>query len=235
MESEHEILTKKKLELEIEDLQKAWYKKPKYIAAWSPIIIALLSFIAIWLSGYFDTQKEKLNKEISELEETRNKLISETSALKDSLKYEKILRYEAVLSITDKFIRNYPEIHVLNKYLCSNFDDNIKFYNAIKKCNDFESFLKEFKLVLIISNRNTIKIIEYDTTDHIIINIKDKYDSYYIDEYKDCIYLYNKSSFTTNEKGLLMIKKNFSNLQNLLNKNFVNILDSLDYYNIYIY
>jgi hypothetical protein len=82
LETEYDILLKKKLKLEIKALQNTWFKEPKYILALSPIIIALLSFLAVWLSGFFDIQKTKLNNEVFELKSLKDTLENEVSALK---------------------------------------------------------------------------------------------------------------------------------------------------------
>lgn len=67
LEPNKESLEIEKLRLEIETLRKSWWIRPTYIAAVSPIVIAALTFLAAWLSGYFSTERANLKNEIAEL------------------------------------------------------------------------------------------------------------------------------------------------------------------------
>ena len=228
MESEFDILTKKKLELEIEGLKKAWYKKPKYIAALSPIIIALLSFLAVWLSGYFDTQKEKLNKEISELEVIRDSLTDEVSSTLDSLKYAKILHFEMILNRDKVYLSDYEEIF---DYLCLNIADKIIFYNAIMKSPDLLAFLNEFEIELIISNDFSSENMDWNKRSELF----NKYAKYnFVSDLDDgFLYAYNKSEFVTDERGKQIWDERISDIKALFNNRFKSKIDSLDYHNNY--
>lgn len=235
MESEFDILTKKKLEIEIEDLQKAWFKKPKYIAALSPIIIALLSFLAIWLSGFFDTQKERLNKEISELEIVRDSLNYVISITLNSLKYQKLLYFEMILNRDQKYNSNYSDIENIYEYLCPNISDKIKFYDAIMECEDFESFLKKFEIDLKVSDIITYEKMHSDKRAEIYNNyIKGRFHSYCENDGDNCIYAYNKSSFVTDEKGKLLWETNFLITQTLFIDSIKSKTDSLYYHNKFL-
>jgi len=78
-----EDLEKEKLRLEIAELNKAWWKKPAYIAALFPTILALTALIYGLANGYFQAsfvklenqthavqvRKEQLEKDLAELEE----------------------------------------------------------------------------------------------------------------------------------------------------------------------
>lgn len=87
-------LEREKLLLEIEELKKKWWKKPSYIAALFPTVLALVTLIYGFTNGYFQAsfiklenqkhdlviEKEKLKAEINEMvqesEEKRKELDS---------------------------------------------------------------------------------------------------------------------------------------------------------------
>lgn len=82
---EDQNLSNRKLQLEINELEKSWWKKPQYIAAFSPLLIALISLFALILSGFFDKRISKLNIQIDELSIKRDSIKNEVAKLHDSL------------------------------------------------------------------------------------------------------------------------------------------------------
>ena len=56
-----------RLEQEINHASLAWWKRPVYLAGLAPILLALISFLSAWATGYFDKQRATLDQEIGEL------------------------------------------------------------------------------------------------------------------------------------------------------------------------
>lgn len=72
-----EELELRKLELEIRELAKPWWKHPTYIGMFSAVILAALgTAIALWLA-YFDRERFHLKNEVDRLQETRKELQEE--------------------------------------------------------------------------------------------------------------------------------------------------------------
>lgn len=63
-----------KLRAEIEQVRLAWWKRPGYLGGLVPIVIAIVGFSSAWISGYFDTQRQILKSEISDLEAKSDRL-----------------------------------------------------------------------------------------------------------------------------------------------------------------
>lgn len=112
-------LINEKLRIEIEQLKKSWWKRPEYISAWSPVIIALFSFLALSLSGFFDSKVEKLNTQISELSILHDSLTGNIQILRDSVKTEnnKLLLIKDSLSYINYQLKEEREKHILEKML----------------------------------------------------------------------------------------------------------------------
>lgn len=56
---EHFDLEARKLQIEIELLQRPWWRQPAYLGALGPVLIALFALVAGFVSGYFNTQRAK--------------------------------------------------------------------------------------------------------------------------------------------------------------------------------
>lgn len=83
-------LEEKKLQLEILELEKSWFKKPTFLV---PIIGALSSILVLWVTGFFNTKiesltvkRELLNYETIKLKELKSTLIYESSKLEKTKK-----------------------------------------------------------------------------------------------------------------------------------------------------
>ena len=84
-----------KIQLEIKDLNRPWYKRKDYLQILLPTTVALMTLIYALVTGFFNTkydllqlQKETLNLEVVRFEEKRNELIETNnflSSLNDSL------------------------------------------------------------------------------------------------------------------------------------------------------
>lgn len=72
------ILEEKKLRLEIEELQKPWYKKPTFFV---PIFGALSSLFILWITGFFNTKIESLSTKREALTIVIERLNNQTSLL----------------------------------------------------------------------------------------------------------------------------------------------------------
>ena len=101
---EKELLELEKLELEIKNLKKVWWKQPSYASIILPAIFTLFSLIYAISSGFFDRryerfklEKETLRLEVLKFEEERNKVLSQ----RDSA-----LNVANNLKITTKLLRN---------------------------------------------------------------------------------------------------------------------------------
>src|SRR6266404_1210224 len=102
MENEETILLeRKKLALEIADMERAWWKRPTYILAALPTLLAVVALSVGFLNGFFsaqltklDNQKHDLEAQIREFQGTRNALTTENEKLRQEFasKQEKLKR-----------------------------------------------------------------------------------------------------------------------------------------------
>jgi hypothetical protein len=69
MENEETIsLKRKKLVLEIADMERAWWKRPAYLLAALPTLLAIAALSVGFLNGFFSTQLTKLDNQKHDLE-----------------------------------------------------------------------------------------------------------------------------------------------------------------------
>ncbi|SRR6266404_1390757 len=69
MENEETILLeRKKLALEIADMERAWWKRPTYILAALPTLLAVIALSVGFLNGFFNAQLTKLDNQKHDLE-----------------------------------------------------------------------------------------------------------------------------------------------------------------------
>jgi hypothetical protein len=85
-------LALKKLSLEIAELERPWWKRPSYILAALPTLLALTALSVGFLNGYFsasltklDNQKHDLQAEIKQFEETRKTLVAQNEKLRQDV------------------------------------------------------------------------------------------------------------------------------------------------------
>lgn len=57
-----------KIRAEISQIELAWWKRPGYIGGIAPIFIALVGFLSVWSTGFFETQRAELRSEIEKLD-----------------------------------------------------------------------------------------------------------------------------------------------------------------------
>lgn len=93
---EKDSLELRKLALEIADLERPWWKRPAYVLAALPTLLAVIALSVGFLNGYFsaqltklDNQKHDLEAQIKQFEGTRNDLVSQNEKLqKDVIEKE---------------------------------------------------------------------------------------------------------------------------------------------------
>ena len=56
-----------KLRAEIAEASVAWWRRPGYLASLVPILIAVVGFLSVWSTGFFDTQRATLKSEVEGL------------------------------------------------------------------------------------------------------------------------------------------------------------------------
>lgn len=57
-----------KLRAEIAEVSLAWWKRPGYLGSLGPILIAVVGFLSVWATGFFDTQRATLKSEVENLQ-----------------------------------------------------------------------------------------------------------------------------------------------------------------------
>ena len=82
----------KKLTLEIAELERPWWKRPAYILAALPTLLAVVALSVGFINGFFsaqltklDNQKHDLETEIKQFEATRSALMSQNEQLRGEL------------------------------------------------------------------------------------------------------------------------------------------------------
>jgi hypothetical protein len=83
---EREKLELTKLQLEIDQLRLAWWKRPVYIGALTPLALGILVFLSGILSGYFDTRRQKLEAEVSQLQTEKQESIYHLSNIQNEIR-----------------------------------------------------------------------------------------------------------------------------------------------------
>lgn len=58
-----ERLEIKKLGLEVDNLNLAWWKKPSYLGVVLPVMFAFITLTSAWVTGYFDAERSRLKAE----------------------------------------------------------------------------------------------------------------------------------------------------------------------------
>lgn len=138
-----EDLEKKKLELEIKDLDKHWLKNPKYLSVLFTAVLAIVSLTWTFKSGVFDEkyqtlklEKANLQFEINNFNIKRDSVKNEFNILNDSLRK---LKYALKRKEYDLF----QHIYELEKLKSENneYSELIKFY--IDQLHFFSNFNKQ--------------------------------------------------------------------------------------------
>jgi len=87
-----ETLEREKLILEIQQLKGQWWKKPAYVLAALPTLLAVLSVVYGFANGYFqaaavklENQKHDLQVEIREFSKEREELVRQNKELNDQI------------------------------------------------------------------------------------------------------------------------------------------------------
>jgi len=89
---EKPMLELKKLALEIADLERPWWKRPAYVLAALPTVLAIIALSVGFLNGFFsaqltklDNQRHDLEAQVREFETTRNSLFSQNQKLQQEI------------------------------------------------------------------------------------------------------------------------------------------------------
>jgi len=90
--AEKDLLESRKLALEITEMERSWWKRPTYILAALPTLLAITALSVGFLNGFFsaqltklDNQKHDLQVDITRFEETRNALIKQNEKLRQDV------------------------------------------------------------------------------------------------------------------------------------------------------
>jgi len=70
-----------KLNIEISELKRPLWSRTGFIAAMSPLALALIAFLSAWLNGYFDRTRVELAADIEQLIDQRGTLTAEYNGL----------------------------------------------------------------------------------------------------------------------------------------------------------
>lgn len=74
-------LERKKLELEIHELERPFLQKPAYLSALLPAIIGLATVLVLWNKGYFEVREERQKLEAQKMEITQAELTRDIARL----------------------------------------------------------------------------------------------------------------------------------------------------------
>jgi hypothetical protein len=155
----------KKLNLEISELEKPWFKKPNFIV---PLIGAMSSIFILWVTGFFNTKieslsnkREILNFENAKLEERKNSLVNDIKNLRDSLKIatKPNLSIQVVSVSSEKEIgiqiqnngtgiAYFKHINMHYKgedFICIDLEKDNYFAKVIKAMNIYDSFMTRYE------------------------------------------------------------------------------------------
>jgi hypothetical protein len=67
LEIEKRRLECDKLRAEIAEVSVVWWQRPGYLGSVGPIVIAIVGFLSVWSTGFFDTQRATLKSEVAGL------------------------------------------------------------------------------------------------------------------------------------------------------------------------
>lgn len=101
---EKDSLQLRKLALEIAELERPWWKRPTYILAALPTLLAVVALTVGFLNGFFSAQLTKLENQrhdiesqIREFEGTRNTLVTQNQKLQNDIS----TKQNALIEIND--------------------------------------------------------------------------------------------------------------------------------------
>lgn len=100
-----EDLEREKLRLEIEQLKEVWWKKPAYMLAALPTLLAVLSLIYGFANGYFQATAVKLENQKHELAVQKGELearVKELTKMRAELEEQRKLIEQAIKSKEEK-------------------------------------------------------------------------------------------------------------------------------------
>ncbi len=74
LELEKRRLECDKLRAEIADVSLSWWKRPVYLGSLGPVLIAVVGFLSVWSTGFFDAKRAELRSEIDGLQNRATEL-----------------------------------------------------------------------------------------------------------------------------------------------------------------
>ncbi|MBX2884538.1 MAG: hypothetical protein KTR32_31585 [Granulosicoccus sp.] len=85
LELEKARLENRKLTSEIDELNRAWWKRAGYLGSVVPIIIAIVGFLTALMTGFFDTRQVNLENDIAKLESEKARIEEQTDDLRTAV------------------------------------------------------------------------------------------------------------------------------------------------------
>ena len=112
-------LERKKLDLEIQELERKWWQRPAYLSILLPVVIAALTVLAGILSGYFNQERKQLTRDIQALKKEKDALTQNAKTL--AVENEKALEQVNKLDVlnakqTADYEKALEQLHRLNAF-----------------------------------------------------------------------------------------------------------------------
>jgi hypothetical protein len=107
--SSREELEREKLTLEIEEMKRPWWRRPSYILAALPTVLAVLALVYGLSNGYFQASAVKLANERRDLEIAKAALqkdVAQLSRIKGELETSNRKLQEALKQVNDEVQRS---------------------------------------------------------------------------------------------------------------------------------
>ncbi|NKL02808.1 hypothetical protein GFM02_32375 [Rhizobium leguminosarum bv. viciae] len=80
-----------KIKLEIADLSKPWWQRFTVSAPFATIFVAIIGYVTVFQTGYFDQRRIRLDKEVTELTLTKEKLTNQNAYLGKSIRENAVI------------------------------------------------------------------------------------------------------------------------------------------------
>ena len=145
-------LERDKLSLEIAELQREWWKRPAYIAAFFPSVLALLTLAYGLGNGYFDAEFARLENKKYELERETRLLEERKTRL-----LERVQEAQALLDAKSPNAADNNANTLDTKMMLKDLEDQIRKVNNPKDAETIRQRLQAFLDYLLQVNSNTNK------------------------------------------------------------------------------
>ncbi len=114
------VLEKRKLQLEINALNRFWLLKPEYLSVLSYVLVAAATVLILYFNGAFGVKSDIIKNENLLLEirrDTLNKQISAYSSILDGLKSDSIKKVKMLFSYRDSIKTIQSKLHYTDSVL----------------------------------------------------------------------------------------------------------------------